>query len=85
MACPIFEIGSEVHIARNHCPTCGELESELKHPVRIESIQDYGDRGFAYRVRDAGGVHYEVSEPCLCSSATGHSSSPCQFCQQSAA
>ncbi len=84
MRTPTFQIGQEVHIARNHCSTCCKLESGLKHPIRVQAIQDYNDRGFAYRIQDASGVHYEVGEQCLCSDPAGHSSSPCLYCRQAA-
>ena len=77
-----FELEQEVHIAQEHCPQCCKLETELKHPIRVLAIRPYTDIGFTYRVQDAAGMHYEVSEKCLCSDASGHSGSPCQHCGQ---
>jgi hypothetical protein len=82
MSEPHFELGQEVHIAREHCPQCRKLETELKHPVRISAILPYAEVGFTYRIQDAAGRHYEVSERCLCTDPSGHSDSPCQHCGQ---
>jgi len=77
-----FELEQEVHIAQEHCSQCRKLETELKHPVRILAILPYAEVGFTYRVQDAGGMHYELSEKCLCTDPSGHSDSPCQHCGQ---
>jgi hypothetical protein len=81
MGAPMFNIGQEVHIAQKHCAQCRKLETELKHPIRVKTVIPYGDE-FTYRVEDAQGAHYEVNECCLCTSPSGHSSSPCVFCGQ---
>jgi hypothetical protein len=79
---PRFEVGQDVHIARNHCPQCCELETELEHPIRVAAVLPYDDAGFAYRVQDAGGIHYEVNEKCLCTNHSGHTKNHCQHCGQ---
>ena len=79
-----FQIGQEVHVSQ-HCDLCRKLESCLKHPVAVMSVLPYDERSFTYRIEDAGGAHYEVSESCLCTSAGGHSANPCVHCGQKAA
>jgi len=69
MGIPKFEIGQTVHIAQKHCPQCRQLETELKHPVRVKAVMSYGDE-FTYRIEDARGAHYEVNERCLCTAAS---------------
>ena len=83
MAKPRFEIGQKVNIATNHCALCKKLEAELKHPIRIIAIMQYGEE-FECRIEDASGAHYETKELCLCSSPSGHRGSPCEFCGQAA-
>lgn len=85
MSSPRFQVGQEVHVAQQHCEICRKLEGCLKHPLMVQSIDPYNGRGFAYRVRDAAGAHYEVSESCLCTDPQGHSQSPCVHCGQLAA
>jgi hypothetical protein len=80
-----FQVGQEVHVAQQHCDLCRKLEHCLQHPLRVQAVYPYDDRGFAYRVQDAAGAHYEVSESCLCTHASGHASSPCIYCGQLAA
>jgi hypothetical protein len=72
---------SEVHIVRNHCSSCSEVESRMQHPIRVRAIMAYGER-FTYRIEDAKGACFNVNEACLCSNASGHSSDPCLFCGQ---
>jgi hypothetical protein len=85
MSLPKFEVGQEVHVAQQHCNICRKLEGCLKHPLTVQAVLPYGDRGFSYRVHDAVGAHYEVAESCLCTDAAGHSQSPCIHCGQAAA
>ena len=80
-----FHVGQEVHVAQQHCDICRRLEGCLKHPLFVQAVYPYEDRGFAYRVKDAAGAHYEVSESCLCTDPAGHTASPCIHCGQQAA
>jgi len=34
MAEPYFKLRQEVHVARNHCASCSELESQMQHPIK---------------------------------------------------
>ena len=81
MAEPCFRLRQEVHVVRNHCSSCRELESRMQHPIRVRAIMAYGER-FTYRIEDAKGACFNINEACLCSSPSGHSSSPCVFCGQ---
>jgi hypothetical protein len=81
MGTPYFEIGQEVHIVKNHCASCRELELQMRNPIAVKAIMPYGE-GFTYRIEDAKGACFNISEACLCSSASGHSSKPCAFCGQ---
>ena len=80
---PLFEIGNEVHLVRNHCQTCRKLEADLRHPEIVIAATPY-EQEFEYRIEDASGAHYETRESCLCRSGSGHRSSPCEFCGQAA-
>jgi hypothetical protein len=82
MADPHFRLRQEVHVVRNHCASCGALESQMQHPIRVRAIMAYGEES-TYRIEDAKGACFNVKEACLCSSASGHRSSPCVFCGQS--
>jgi hypothetical protein len=84
MAEPYFKLRQEVHVVRNHCSSCRELESRMRHPIMVRAILAYGER-FTYRIEDAKGACFNVNEACLCSSASGHSSDPCVFCGQATA
>ena len=79
MATPRFAVGQEVHVAQNHCAGCQKLELELRHPVRVKSIEPYRDE-FEYRIEDARGAHFQTKEECLCTRSSGHQGSPCKFC-----
>jgi hypothetical protein len=81
MAEPYFKLRQDVHVVRNHCASCSEVESRMQHPIRVRAIMAYGKR-FAYRIEDAKGTCFNINEACLCSSSSGHSSDPCLFCGQ---
>src|SRR6266568_8944141 len=81
MADPYFKLRREVHVVRNHCASCSKLESQMQHPIKVRAILAYGE-GFTYRIEDAKGACFNISEACLCSSSSGHSSRPCVFCGQ---
>ena len=76
MVDPYFKLRQEVHVVRNHCASCSELESQMQHPIKVRAILAYGE-GFTYRIEDAKGTSFNINEACLCSSASGHSSAPC--------
>src|SRR6266705_4965009 len=73
MADPYFKLRREVHVVRNHCASCSKLESQMQHPIKVRAILAYGE-GFTYRIEDAKGACFNISEACLCSSSSGHSS-----------
>jgi len=82
MADPYFKLRQEVHVVRNHCASCSDLESQMQHPIKVRAIMAYGE-GSTYRIEDAKGECFNINEACLCSSSSGHESTPCVFCGQS--
>src|SRR5712691_7296793 len=79
MADPYFKLRQEVHVVRNHCVSCSQLESQMQHPIKVRAIMACGE-GFTYRIEDAKGACFNVNEACLCCSASGHELNPCVFC-----
>jgi hypothetical protein len=55
MADPYFRLRQEVHVVRNHCASCGQLESLMQHPIRVGAIMAYGEES-TYRIEDAKGA-----------------------------
>lgn len=81
MANPYFDLGQVVHVVRNHCASCRELDSQMQHPIKVRTILAYGE-AFTYRIQDAKGASFNINEACLCRSPSGHRSTPCEFCGQ---
>jgi hypothetical protein len=55
MVDPYFKLRQEVHVVRNHCVSCSQLESQMHHPIKVRAIMAYGE-GFTYRIEDAKGA-----------------------------
>lgn len=75
MADPYFKLSQEVHVVRNHCASCSEVESRMQHPIKVRAVMAYGEE-FTYRIEHAKGACFNVNEACLCTSSSGHSYGP---------
>jgi hypothetical protein len=64
MADPYFTLRQEVHVVRNHCASCSELESQMQHPIRVRAIMAYGE-GSTYRI-ETRRVHASMSVKHAC-------------------
>ena len=49
MADPYFKLRQEVHVVRNHCASCSDLDSQMQHPIKVRAIMAYGE-GSTYRI-----------------------------------
>jgi hypothetical protein len=80
MANPYFDLRRVVHVVRNHCASCRELDSQMQHPIKVRSIFAYGE-AFTYRIQDAK-ASFNIDAALLCRSPSGHRSTAREFCGQ---
>ena len=42
MADPYFKLRQDVHVVRNHCASCSDLESQMQYLIKVRAILAYG-------------------------------------------
>ena len=46
MADPYFKLRQEVHVVRNHCESCRALESQMRHPIKVNEDTKFDKTDF---------------------------------------